>query len=270
MKQGFTLIELAIVVVVLGILITGIVGGSSIIESSKRQQQLVFFENVNRSALAFKLEYNSIPGDMKDAWDYWGDDCSTFGGSVGSRSSACNGNGDKVVNSGGWDWYNYSVHKERCMFWKHMALADIWKDRYSCDGRIMPDNAPINSLNPDTHYVVSAKCPPGNVFTNCDSYDKFIKTKNYLFTSGKDFGGTNPTWIRCGRFKAFTPKQMKYFDEKIDDGKPQRGKLVVTGTSTSSCASEVATSASPCLTTDNGYDLSNDEFACQMRLELDF
>jgi hypothetical protein len=158
------------------------------------------------------------------------------------------------------------------MFWKHMALAGIWKDMYPCHpygGSIFPDNAPINSLNPDTHYMVSAKCPPGDPSTNCDSYDKFIKTENYLFTSGKDVWGWSGM-VNCGVNYAFTPKQMKFFDEKIDDGKPQKGKLVVTGHTNATCPSEVATSASPCLNGDNDYDLSNDEFACQMRLELDF
>jgi prepilin-type N-terminal cleavage/methylation domain-containing protein len=263
LNKGFTLIELAIVIVVVGLITAGVVGGSSLIESSKRQQQLVFFENVNRSALAFKLEYNAIPGDIKDAWDYWGDDC-------GANAGQCNGNGDKVVNSNVWDGYLYHVNKERCMFWKHMALAGIWKEKYPCEGTIMPDNAPINSLNPDTHYMVSAKCPPGNTNTNCNSYDKFIKTKNYLFTSGKAMDGGNTVWVRCNWYKAFTPQQMKFFDKKIDDGKPQKGKLVVTDHTGSTCGSEIATSASPCLNDDNDYDLSNDEHACQMRLELDF
>jgi prepilin-type N-terminal cleavage/methylation domain-containing protein len=74
-KSAFTLVELAIVIVVLGILIGGVLTGQSIIESAKKREVITGFTQLRTGLNAFKLEFDAIPGDMEDAYDYWGADC---------------------------------------------------------------------------------------------------------------------------------------------------------------------------------------------------
>jgi prepilin-type N-terminal cleavage/methylation domain-containing protein len=78
-NSAFTLIELAIVVVVLGILVSGVVAGRSLISVSQSQGFIKQMESYQTAILAFKLEFDGMPGDFDEAEDY----------GIGS-----NGNGD--------------------------------------------------------------------------------------------------------------------------------------------------------------------------------
>jgi hypothetical protein len=72
---------------------------SSIVQDFKRAEQ---------SLNAFELQYSTPPGDLADAYSYWGDDCHT-------DEDRCNGNGDGQID--------YST--ERGMVWKHARLANL-------------------------------------------------------------------------------------------------------------------------------------------------
>lgn len=74
--EGFTLVEIAIVIVIIGLIIGGVVGGQSLIQSTKRNSVIKEYNSFKIAINAFKLEYDSLPGDMRDATDYWGTDSS--------------------------------------------------------------------------------------------------------------------------------------------------------------------------------------------------
>ncbi|MCA9232483.1 MAG: prepilin-type N-terminal cleavage/methylation domain-containing protein [Planctomycetales bacterium] len=85
-RQGFTLIELSIVLVIIGLVVVGIVVGREMIASAQAKKVLTQMEGYQTAVTAFKLKYNCIPGDCSKA--------SRFG--VGS-----NGNGDGYVGGTG-------------------------------------------------------------------------------------------------------------------------------------------------------------------------
>ena len=62
-NKGFSLIELSIVLIILGLLVAGVTGGASLIKSAKVNKicnQLTEFERIYNS---YRAEYNAIPGD---------------------------------------------------------------------------------------------------------------------------------------------------------------------------------------------------------------
>ena len=63
MKNGFTLVELSIVLVIIGLLIGGILVGQSLIDSARIQAQIRQFQQYDIALSNFKSQYNQIPGD---------------------------------------------------------------------------------------------------------------------------------------------------------------------------------------------------------------
>jgi prepilin-type N-terminal cleavage/methylation domain-containing protein len=268
MKKGFTLIELAIVVVVLGILITGIVGGQSLIESAKKREVIAGFTQLRTGLNAFKLEFDAIPGDMEDAYDYWGADCD-------APRRNCEGDGDGKITgeTQEFDKYCYGSEKERCMFLKHMSLAGILKKAYVGEGGpFEPNNSFINPLNEDSYFFASNRCKK-NVNFACPTARNYT-SKLYLMSAGINLtGDKNSPWLSCAHRAAFTPKQQKYLDEKLDDGKPKTGRVVATpvsGLPSGGCHNSTIASG-PCLlnNTENAYNVANDDYVCQMHYRLD-
>ncbi len=110
-KNGFTLIELSIVLVIIGLIVGGIIGGKSLI-SAAAQQSLIRQAKAYKSTIrTFQDQYDAKPGDMIDATDYW-------------PAATINGDGN-----GGISW-NATVffRRERLLVWQHLALADILND----------------------------------------------------------------------------------------------------------------------------------------------
>ena len=70
-KNGFTLIELSIVIVIIGLIVAGVVGGQALVRQSKLRSIITDHQKIQTSMNAFKLEYNYLPGDIPNASDYW-------------------------------------------------------------------------------------------------------------------------------------------------------------------------------------------------------
>lgn len=65
MKKGFTLVELSIVLVIIGLLIGGILVAQSMIETAKIQSFVRQIDQLDAAMRNFKTKYNSLPGDTK-------------------------------------------------------------------------------------------------------------------------------------------------------------------------------------------------------------
>jgi prepilin-type N-terminal cleavage/methylation domain-containing protein len=64
-QRGFSLIELAIVVTVIGIILAMVVRyGGAILNSSKVVQTLAIIDDLSKASVQFKEQYKSLPGDM--------------------------------------------------------------------------------------------------------------------------------------------------------------------------------------------------------------
>jgi prepilin-type N-terminal cleavage/methylation domain-containing protein len=199
MKNGFTLVELAIVIIILGILITGIVGGQSLIESANRQNTIATYQVLNQAVLAFKLEYDAIPGDFDEAEDYW-------------PGEANNGTGDNIILD------NHSLStSEYHEFWRHLNLANITK--YDLSKSANDGQALIIDSGKNVYNIISHRLP----------VSKFYEDSNLSYQN------RHAAYICCDeeaelssavRESAYTAKYIGAIDKKIDNGLPWTGKII--------------------------------------------
>lgn len=63
MNKGFTLVELSIVLVIIGLLIGGILVAQSMVETAKSQALIRQLGQYDTAAMNFKTKYNTLPGE---------------------------------------------------------------------------------------------------------------------------------------------------------------------------------------------------------------
>jgi prepilin-type N-terminal cleavage/methylation domain-containing protein len=80
---GFTLVELSIVMVIIGLIVAGITSINAFRARAKLRSLIVELETYRGAFEEFKDRYQAVPGDMINATDYW--------------SGATNGNGDGLM-----------------------------------------------------------------------------------------------------------------------------------------------------------------------------
>lgn len=106
--SGFTLIELAIVLVIIGLLLGGVLKGQELINSAKVKNLAADFKNVQVYVYAYQDKYRALPGDDASAKTHLGDD------------STVNGDGDGVIEG---VWNSDTIGDESIRFWQHVRLA---------------------------------------------------------------------------------------------------------------------------------------------------
>lgn len=66
-EQGFTLVELAIVLVIIGLLITGLLKGAELINNARVKSTLQQFRSLDAAITTFRDNYRYYPGDLGNA-----------------------------------------------------------------------------------------------------------------------------------------------------------------------------------------------------------
>ena len=114
-QAGFTLVELSIVLVVIGLIIGGVLKGQEMIQSARLKSTMQQIQAIQAAHITFKDKYGSLPGDMLDANALLG---SSVGGSWGTcDGSDANCDGDSVIegrNTG-----------ESLLYWQHLAAGGM-------------------------------------------------------------------------------------------------------------------------------------------------
>lgn len=111
-QTGFTLIELAIVLVIIGLLLGGVLRGQELINSAKVKNMARDFQNVQVYIYGYQDKFKALPGDDHSANTH------VTGTNASSAGQTQNG-----VIEGAWN--TATDTDESCVFWQHVRLAGL-------------------------------------------------------------------------------------------------------------------------------------------------
>ena len=109
-QSGFTLIEIAIVLVIIGLLLGGVLKGQELINSAKVKNLAGDFKNVPVFIYGYQDKYKALPGDD--------DKATTHLPAPGGTLTITNGNGSGIID-GAWN----ATTGESFQFWQQVRLA---------------------------------------------------------------------------------------------------------------------------------------------------
>jgi hypothetical protein len=186
-SRGLTLVETAIMLVMLGLLIEFVIKGRELVQNA-RVRDIISQQGAAESAfLAFQDRFKAPPGDYSAA-----------SGNITCGTSPClngNGNGRVEPGTGG------AIHEE-ILAWQHLAAAGF------INGRFVMANAGVTAPAPDN--------TPSSVF---GGYLQAVTDSKWGY-SGNTASRNN---IKTGNY--VPAAVLADVDRKIDDGRPGTGRL---------------------------------------------
>ncbi len=128
LQSGFSLVELSIVLVILGLLTGGILGGQALIRAAELRAVSTEYSRWVTATQTFRDKYFALPGDMTNATAFWGIAAGSTGNDATCRNTVqtglatCNGDGDGQLHHSEYDPY---------LFWKHLTNAGLIEGSFS-------------------------------------------------------------------------------------------------------------------------------------------
>jgi prepilin-type N-terminal cleavage/methylation domain-containing protein len=220
--HGFTMIEISIVLVIIGLIIGGILAGQSMIRAAQLRAQIKQIDAINAAVNTFQAKYNCLPGDCAIASTFFGQGWQ-YHNCGGSYWVNGDGNGQLGVDSrvdniqmGG---YNF----EDTLFWDHLIAAGLFTSAspFSCQhltGSFYGTAGRLDTLYIVVAYYDGSKSLPVEPAGVPGHYYSLVRS-----------GPTSQTgcyWSGAGYVgEVLTPADAFAIDSKIDDGLPMSGAV---------------------------------------------
>ncbi len=230
MTSGFTLVELSIVLVIIGLIVGGVMVGKDLINSAKLRSVITDIEKFNTAANTFRTKYNCIPGDCTNATEFFGQfaSCGAWSASPDLSNSTCNGDGNGRIAQAA-PATNWWQHDETMLFWQHLSRANLISGNYSGimgrDGIFIDlTNSPFSRLENGCYSIDSS-------LTGGESQSApYTPMKGSFISLGNSVAGENGAYLQTCTDSIYSLSAIsaKNIDDKIDDGKPFTGAIQTT------------------------------------------
>ncbi len=200
-QSGFTLIEIAIVLVIIGLLLGGVMKGQELINSAKVKNLASDFKNVPLYIYGYQDKFRALPGDDSLVQSHVG---ATATLANSPASPAARGNG---LIEGNWD--SNTQTDESIVFWQHVRMAGL-----AAGGIAVPTAAITNDQDP----YLPQNAVGGRIGVESSSANPPI-------------AGLRGSYVVCS--KHILGKFAKQLDTTMDDGVSTTGSVMVTADKTS-------------------------------------
>lgn len=199
-KRGFTLIELSVVIVIIGLIVAGIVAGQSLVYQAQLRKVISDANKYISAIETFRLQYDALPGDFNNASSHFAD-CATDTVVTGNT---CNGNGDGDV------LYTDGSLREGWRAFEHLHHAGLIQQNLPYLGIKAASGTNLGS-------VVGENVPEGALSGSGYGMGHTGHPAKYRFT----IGAQAANWLPDAAL--FTHAEAFALDSKVDDGLPHRG-----------------------------------------------
>lgn len=212
-KSGFTLIELSIVLVIIGLIVGGVLVGRDLISSAAGRAQLTQIEKFKTAVHTFYGKFGYLPGDIPDP------NASQFGlVARGTGPAQGDGNGFISGSNGSIRSNVFNVSGESALFWVDLSTIKLIEGTFNTS---TATSAPTLSGGTAIAPYLPAAALGGDGFVTMNA--------NYDYTADY-FTVATITAVTLGRATTYsgimTVAQAYAMDSKIDDGLPGSGSLL--------------------------------------------
>lgn len=158
-QAGFTLVEIAIVLVIISLLLGGILKGQELINSTKVKSLVNDFRSTAAAYYSYQDRFRAIAGDDAGVVAH-------VGGTLATTPASTVGNGR--IN--GWP-FSTTTTDESMLFWQHVRLAGLLTGSTTVAAGYNPLNAAGGQLGVTAETIDSAGTLSGTVFICASGID---------------------------------------------------------------------------------------------------
>jgi prepilin-type N-terminal cleavage/methylation domain-containing protein len=232
-EGGFTLVELAIVMVIIGLLIGGVLKGQALINNAKVSSSVTQLKSIDTGLNAFQDKFGALPGDLQSA-----------GTRLPKCSNATNCNiaaadGDGLIEGPNDTGAVIITTTEATAVFPQLTAADMLSS--TADGTQAYSTGAVTFPNFSLGGQMRLSYGDGTAQTGLIFATKQAGT--FLAAgglAGTAMGGANGT---------LSPSDLASIDRKIDDGRPNTGTVYAAGAA-ATCTATAAAGTGTGLNTD--------------------
>jgi prepilin-type N-terminal cleavage/methylation domain-containing protein len=144
-QSGFTLIEIAIVLVIIGLLLGGVLKGQELINSAKVKNLATDFKNIPVFIYGYQDKFKALPGDDIAAVAH-----------VGATATAPAGPPNGIIDG---LWKPAAASDESALFWQHVRLAGLAPGETTVNIAVGNTYIPKNAVGGDIGITSAANSP---------------------------------------------------------------------------------------------------------------
>ncbi len=257
--QAFSLVELSIVLVILGLLTGGILAGQSLIRAAELRAVTTEYHRWVAATQTFRDKYMGLPGDITNGTRFWNRQvnvatCITNSSATVTTPGTCDGNGN-----GRLEWSTAATNGitgELFQYWRQLSLAGLIEGNYSglnagdADTTSIGENVPGSKLGLAGWTATYGSAVGGGTFFTGPDY-----TRNTFI-----FGAQQANDITS--VQALRADEAWNIDTKLDDGKPASGTIIARYWNNACAAADDGTHASNDLAA--SYKVSDSSLQCTL------